>query len=235
MSLPNAITAVYTDADIRLDGRLNEPIWDSVPRISNFTQRELFENMPASERTEVAIIYTDKNLYIGVWCYDSQPEKIVAKEFRRDFDRALEDNFQIIIDTYGDHRNGFLFAVNPNAARADLQVFDNGKSTNAFWNGVWDARTQVTREGWFAEIEIPFSTLKYQVGEDGNLRAWGINFERNIQSKREQVLWQGWSRDASLLWVNRAGTLLGLEKITNKQFVELKPYAIAGAENRAGQ
>lgn len=232
---PNhTISAKYTEAPIALDGRLDEAIWEEAIKISNFTQRELFENQPATERTEVAIVYNEKNLYIGVWCYDSQPNKIVAKEFRRDFNRALEDNFQIILDTYNDQRNGFLFAINPNAARADFQVFDNGKSTNTFWNGVWDARTQITQEGWFAEIEIPFSTLKFETDPTGP-RIWGVNFERNIQSKREQILWQGWSRDANINWVNRAGKLLGLDSLDNKQFVEVKPYGITGVQSQQNQ
>jgi hypothetical protein len=229
----NSLSAHYTQENIRLDGQLNETAWLEAQRISNFTQRELVENAPATERTEVAIVYTDRNLYIGVWCYDSQAHKITAKEFRRDFNRGLEDNFQVVIDTYNDKRNGFLFAINPNAARADFQVFDNGKSTNTFWNGVWDARTTITSEGWFAEIEIPFSTLKFETHVEGP-RVWGINFERNIQSKREQVLWQGWTRDAGILWVNRAGQLTGLDSVQNRQFVELKPYAISGAQNQQG-
>ena len=229
----HTIQAQFIAEPITLDGRLDEPIWQNAAKISNFTQRELFENQPTSERTEVAIVYTEKYLYVGVWCYDSQPQKITAKEFRRDFNRSLEDHFQLIIDTYNDQRNGFLFAINPNAARADFQVFDNGKSTNTFWNGVWDARTQITQEGWFAEIEIPFSTLKFESHPTGP-RVWGINFERNIQSKREQVLWQGWSRDANIQWVNRAGKLLGLDSLENKQFVELKPYGITGVQAAEG-
>jgi hypothetical protein len=227
------IRAHYTKEPIRLDGRLDEPVWQAAQQIYNFTQRELVENAPATEETRVAVVYTDRNLYIGVWCYDSQPNKITAKEFRRDFNRALEDNFQVVIDTYHDKRNGFLFSVNPNAARADFQVFDNGKSTNTFWNGVWDARTTITSEGWFAEIEIPFSTLKFETDVEGP-RIWGINFERNIQSKREQVLWQGWTRDAGILWVNRAGLLSGLDSLQSRQFVEVKPYAISGAQNQEG-
>lgn len=229
----NTIQAHFTTEAITLDGRLDEAVWANATKIDNFTQRELFENQPATERTQVAIVYTEKYLYIGVWCYDSRPDKIVAKEFRRDFNRLLEDNFQVIIDTYNDQRNGFLFAINPNAARADFQVFDNGKSTNTFWNGVWDARTQITQAGWFAEIEIPFSTLKFETNVAG-ARVWGINFERNIRSKREQVLWQGWSRDASLLWVNRSGKLLGLDSLQNKKFIELKPYAITGVQAEEG-
>lgn len=228
VSLPNTMTASYTEAQINLDGRLDEKAWQDAVKISNFTQRELNFGAPASERTEVALIFDRDHIYIGVWCYDSRPEKIIAKELRRDFNYGLDDNFIVILDTYNDKRNGFMFVTNPNGARGDLQVFNNGGSSNAFWNGVWDVRTTVTSEGWFAEFKIPFYTLKYRMGLDKQV--WGINFERNIRRKREQSRWQGWSRDNRIEQVNQAGSLIGLDKLEDKQFVEVKPYGLGGGE-----
>lgn len=230
MSMPNNLKAHYTDSPMRMDGKLNEPAWQLADRISNFTQRELEEGLPASERTEVAVVYTNRNLYIGVWCYDSEPDKIIAKEMKRDFTEDLDDNIKIIIDTYNDKRNGFLFIVNPNGARADLQVFDNGGSVNRFWNGVWDVRVTRNGQGWFAEFEIPLSTLKFRDDKEG-IRHWGFNVERNIRRKREQVFWQGWSRDSRIEQVNRAGMLEGLEGLSNRKFIEFKPYGIGGSSN----
>ncbi len=201
--------------------------------ISNFTQRELNVNEPATERTEVAVVYTSKTLYIGFWGYDHEPDKLVAREMKRDFSWGHEDNFELIIDTYNDDRNGFLFAINPNAARADAQVLDNGESFNIYWDGVWNAKTIIKDQGWFAEIEIPFSTLKFSA--DADPLVMGINFERNIRRKREQLLWQGWSRDSELELLNYAGTLSGLDNIQSKKFIEIKPYAIAGRQFGTGQ
>ncbi len=201
--------------------------------ITNFTQRELNVNQPVTEKTEVALVYTEKNLFIGVWCYDSEPDRIIAKEFKRDFSHGLEDNFEVIIDTYHDLRNGYLFIINPNGARKDAQVLDNGSSFNVHWNGVWNVKTSVTKGGWFAEMAIPLSTLKFRSGLAKQV--WGINFERNIRRKREQVMWQGWSRDSELEFVNRAGTLVGLNQITSKAFVEVKPYGIAGLQRASGK
>ena len=231
VSFPNSLEAMYIEGIIRIDGRLNEAEWSMAPRISNFTQRELHENQPATERTEVAVLYNNQTMYIGVWCYDSEPHKIIAKEMKRDFNDGLDDNVKIIIDTYNDKRNGFQFIVNPNGARADLQVFDNGSSTNRFWNGVWDVRTTRTSEGWFAEFEIPLATLKFRDDKEGGERVWGFNVERNIRRKREQVFWQGWSRDSRIEQVNRAGYLTGLKQLSNRSFIEYKPYAIGGASN----
>lgn len=226
------VKARYTEEKIDLDGRLAEAAWNKAERVTQFIQRELYVGEPASERTEVAILYDDQNLYIGLWAYDSEPDKIVAKELRRDFDYDLDDNFIVIIDTYLDQRNGFMFVTNPNAARADLQVFNNGGSTNMFWDGVWDVRTTRTDSGWFAEFEIPFYALKYR--PDQGEQAWGINFERNIRRKREQSRWQGWGRNFDITDVNQAGLLKGLKRLRDERFVEIKPYALGGAEIENG-
>lgn len=227
-----ALKATYVEEELQMDGHLVEEVWLRAERITNFTQRELQVGMPVSERTEAAIVYTKNYLYVGVWCYDSNVAAIMAKEMKRDFDYFLDDNFMVIFDTYGDKRNGFMFVTNPNGARADLQVFNNGGSTNSAWNGVWDVRTTVNSEGWFAEIRIPFYTLKYRT--DVEQQVWGVNFERNIRRKREQVRWKGWSRDNQIEQVNQAGTLTGLDSLRNKQFVEFKPFITGGGQQLNG-
>ncbi len=227
------VLATPIEIGIILDGNLDEEVWKSAPKIEQFTQRELILGAPVSETTKVAILYDDENLYVGVWAYDSEPDKIVAKELRRDFEYGLDDNFIVIIDTYLDRRNGFMFVTNPNAARADLQVFNNGGSTNTFWNGVWDVQTTRTNEGWFAEFKIPFYALKYRP-EEGE-QVWGINFERNIRRKREQARWQGWGRNFDITDVNQAGQLRGLRSLRNERFIEIKPYGLGGAESIDGE
>ncbi len=227
ISQPNYIEALHTSSPIVMDGILSEPAWQKAMHISNFTQRELNEGQPATERTEVAILYDDNNLYIGVWCFDSQPDQLVAQEMKRDFVYATDDNFKIVIDTYHDGRNGYLFITNPNAARFDALIQNNGDRVNESWNGVWNVKTKVTDKGWFAEFVIPFSTLKFSTKPK---QVWGINFERNIRRKREQDLWQGWSRDSEIEQVSRAGILTGIEGVSNVTLIELKPYGIAGFE-----
>ncbi len=226
-SYPNEIAALKINSVIHLDGDLSESFWQQAPKISNFTQRELQEGKPVTERTETAIVYTQESLFIGIWCYDSEPDKLVAKEMARDFAYSRDDNFEIIVDTYHDKRNGYLFITNPNGARRDALVTDEGRGVNEDWNGVWDVAVQVTEKGWFAEIEIPFSTLKFP---DGKQQIWGINFERNIRRKNEQVIWQGWSRDYELEMVSHAGTLVGIEGISGGHLLELKPYLAGGIQ-----
>ena len=120
---------------------------------------------------------------------------------QRDFDFETEDNFIVIIDTYSDERNGYLFVINPNGAQADALITDNGNHVNNDWDGVWNVAVRVDEAGWFAEIAIPFSTLKFSAAAQ---QVWGVNFERNIRRKREQARWQGWSQDADILQVARA-------------------------------
>ncbi len=226
-STPDRLRAVATDEPVNLDGVLDEEDWLEVPRISNFTQRELIEGLPATEKTEVAVLYTKADLYIGVWCYDSEPDRIIAQKMSWDFDYQTEDNFEIVLDTYGDRRNSYFLVINANGAQYDSLITDNGRKSNSDWNGVWYVAAKRTDQGWFAEIRIPFSTLKFSPGD---VQTWGINFERNIRHKREQVLWQGWSRDANLRQVNRAGTLEGLQGLTRMKIFEFRPYVIGGAE-----
>ncbi len=227
-TINNKLQAQFIDEPIKIDGNLNKTVWKNAVKISDFTQRELIQGAKSTEKTEVAILFSNDKMYVGIWCYDNQPKEIIAKENKRDFNYNIDDNFIFIIDTYNDKRNGFMFVTNPNGARADLQVFNNGGSTNIFWNGVWNVKTTVNSEGWFAEMEIPLYTLKYRA--DIKEQVWGINFERNIRRKREQVRWKAWNRNNRIEQVNLAGEIHGLNQLSNKKFVEIKPYAIGGGE-----
>ncbi len=227
-SLPDSIPAYFTNEKITLDGKLTENCWRKATKISNFTQREQNTGEPATEKTEIAIVYNTNIMYIGFWGYDDNPGKIVAQQMKRDFRWDTDDNFEVIISTFNDNRNGYLFVINPNGARADVLISNEGEGFNKNWNGVWDVSASITNEGWFAEIQIPFSTLKFKKAV--NL-IWGINFERNIRRKKEQILWQGWSRIYEIEKISQAGKLTGLKNIKAKNKVELKPYVSGGVES----
>jgi hypothetical protein len=209
---------------------LDEPDWNSAIHISQFVQRELDFGKPCTEKTEVAILYNDLSIYIGVWCYAKNPASIRAKYMLRDFPYDEDDNFQVALCPYSDRRNGYLFIINPNGARADLLISSNEQG-NQDWNGVWDTRTTITNEGWFAEIQIPFNTLQFK--DDSSIH-WSINFERNIRSKNEQALWKGWTRDCSIYCLINAGLLAGLQEIGYAKHFELKPYVLGGVDKQNG-
>ncbi len=228
----DTLTARYTQTKIKLDGILNEDVWANAMHISEFTQREMEEGKPATEKTEIAIIYTTNKMYIGVWAYDSEPDKIRASKMNRDFSWRSDDNVEIILSPFNDNRNGYLFVTNPNGARADVMVSNEGAGFNKSWNGVWDVATTITDEGWFAEFEIPFSTLKFPNQEE---QVWALNIERNIRHKREQVMWKGWGRQFDVESISQAGKLNGISNIKSKEKIEIKPYLTSGFEKIKGE
>ncbi len=222
-SEPSYIQAYRIDDKIKFDGKLDEPVWQKAMHINNFTQRELDYGKPSTEKTEVAVVYNEAGLYFGIWCYQKNA-KIVAKSLSVDFDFESEDNFQIMLSPFNDNRSGYLFVINPNGARTDIQIF-NFEDGNPDWNGVWDAKTTKTDSGWFAEVYIPFNTLQFK---NDSVLTWAVNFERDIVAKNEQVLWQGWSRDKSIMSVEAAGKLTGLRNIGYVHRFEFKPYTLVG-------
>ncbi len=225
-SIPNTIHAAFITGKIKFDGSLNDSIWQKAQGISNFTQRELDFGKAATQQTETAILYDKTNLYIGVWCYQNPENIITSKYLQRDFDYFSDDNFQVLISPMNDHRNAYLFVINPNGARNDAEI--SGINVNQDWNGVWDAKTTRTAEGWFAEIVIPFNTLQFRLDTS---KGWGINFERDIRSLQEIDMWQGWGRDYDITNISTAGVLSGIKDIGYSKSFELKPYGLAGFEN----
>ncbi|NOY94786.1 MAG: carbohydrate binding family 9 domain-containing protein [Chlorobi bacterium] len=223
-SAPGSIDALRTQKKINFDGKLDEPFWQEASHISNFTQRDLDFGQPITEHTEVAVVYNSNALYFGIWCYQKDPGKITAKNMNPDFNYLSDDNFQVLISPFNDNRTGYLFVINPNGARADIQIY-SGERGNKDWNGVWDAKTSITSEGWFAEIYIPFSTLQFK---NDSILNWAINFERDIVSENEQALWQGWSRDNTIYAVVNAGRLTGINNIGYVKKFEFKPYLLSG-------
>lgn len=226
-SSPDTLVTYFTTSHIEFDGNPSEEVWQQATRIGNFHQRELNFGEPVSERTEVAAVYTPVALYIALWAYQKDPSTIVAKFLQRDFEFDADDNFKIILSPFNDRRNGYEFIINPFGARADLLV-SGAEESNIDWNGVWDAKTMQNDEGWFAEIIIPFTSLKFRRADN---HYWAINFERNIRSKNEQARWQGWSRDFNLEGIVNAGTLAGIKDIGYAKKFEFKPYGLSGYQD----
>ena len=226
-SKPDTLTAMFCNEQIRIDGKLNEACWLTATSIENFTQREQNEGEPATEKTRIAVVYSTNEIYFGIWCFDSEPDKISAQQMARDFCWSSDDNIEIMISPFNDNRNGYLFVTNPNGAMADVWIGDEGKNWNKDWNSVWDVAVDVNQQGWFAEIVIPFSTLKFR---KDSAQIWGINFERNIRRKKEQILWQGWSRLYDVEKISQGGKLSGINNIKQGTKIEMNPYVIGGYE-----
>lgn len=146
-----SIAALALDEPIVVDGLLDEPAWRQAEVGNGFRQREPREGAPASERTEFSIAYTQSTLYVALRAFDREPGRIIAKEMERDAELASDDSFVLVFDTFLDGRNAFAFATNPNGARHDALITDEGRDVNAEWDGVWTVRARRTTEGWTAE------------------------------------------------------------------------------------
>ncbi|MGH7598193.1 MAG: DUF5916 domain-containing protein [bacterium] len=212
------------NSDIHLDGLLAETYWQGMEATSDFRQIQPREGEPATEKTEVRVLYDHDNLYIGVICYDAEPNKIVAQKLQRDGLLADDDTFGFILDTYHDHRNAYFFSTNPNGAEEDGQVTDGAFDINLDWDGVWEVKAKIHQQGWSAEFKIPLWNLKFQSLPE---QSWGINFTRIIKRKTEQVNWASWSRDnGGFLRISRAGDLLNLQELKQGFNLQIKPFTL---------
>ena len=237
-----AAAAAVTEAP-RIDGRLDEAVWRQGAVMTGFTQREPMDGQPASERTEVRVIFDADALYVGVWAFDSQPGDITYGEQIRDFELTESDAIVFVLDTYNDDQNGFVFGTTPTGIEYDGQVANEGRGGGRFggggfnrrqrfqsgsgggfnknWDGSWTVATTTDDEGWYAEFRIPFSTLRY--GNDAE--AWGLNVARRIRRLNEESFWTPVPREFNLYRLNYAGDLEGLRP-PFRRLATMTPYVL---------
>jgi hypothetical protein len=215
---PVCDTLLVTEAP-KLDGRLDDACWQKAPVLDRFTQVLPVEGGAPSEKTEVRFVHTHEKLFIAVRCFDSEPDRIIAKTLRRDSEFTSDDAFQIVFDTFNRQRDGYFFAVNPAGARTDA-LFGMFSDFNRQWDTVWDARTKVDESGWTVEIEIPFKSLSF----DPSHETWGMNCERIIRRKQETVRWTGVSRAKTVMAMENFGELAGFKGLRQGLGLQFKPY-----------
>ena len=235
-----------------IDGEvLGEAVWTAASPATGFRQNTPDEGEPASERTEVRIVYTDDAIYFGVICYVRDPATIIVSDARRDSSLADTDSFRIVLDTYRDWQNGFVFGTNPAGLEYDGQLTNEGEGSggiggglvqrsesqqqrgsgggfNLNWDGVWQVAAQVTDSGWTAEFAIPFRTLRYA---SGAAQTWGLNFQRNIRHRNEESYWAPLPRQFNLNRLSLAGELRELEAPPPRN-LQLNPYGLGQALRR---
>ena len=228
-----------------LDGKVTDEAWLLVEPFSTFTQTDPIEGAPASERTEVRVLFDKTHLYIGVICFDSDPSKIIVNQSRRDADLTETDAITLVLDTFNDNQNAFVFGTNPLGIEYDGQVSGEGQTSgtsqnfqlsgaggsqrgtisafNPNWDGDWRVKSSVTDRGWEVEFAIPFKTLRYPTGTD---RTWGFNLKRNIRRKNEQVYLSPVGRGFDIFRVSSAAKLTGLD-LPPRRDLKMTPYALA--------
>ena len=227
-----------------LDGDvLNDAAWADAMSVSGFLQSTPNEGEPATERTEVRVIFTEDTVYFGVVCYDRDPASIIVSDSRRDSSMNDADSFQMVLDTFNDQQNGFVFGTTPAGQEYDGQVVNEGEGRGGFrtggaggfsrgsgggfnlnWDGAWQVRTAISDIGWSIEFAIPFRTIRYgdQVDQE-----WGVNFQRTIRRRNEAAFWAPLPRQYNLYRVSMAGLLEGVEApVGLSRNLQFTPYVI---------
>ena len=221
----------------QIDGEVaQDEIWQQVAPITGLIQVQPDNGAPASEKTEIRLAYTPSMLYVGVICHDSDPGSLVVSDARRDASLDGTDSFLFILDTYHDGQNGFLFGTNSIGVEYDGQVDNEGQGNfnnnrqqggviggfNINWDASWQVKSEVGDYGWSAEFAIPFSTLRFNSGDN---QTWGLNFQRNIRKTNEIVYWAPLPLQFDIKRLSLAGDLQGLN-LRNPGNLKLIPYVL---------
>lgn len=214
------------DAEPRIDGVLDEAVWQQAAVITDFHQMNPVEYGEPSQRTEVRLFYTDDALYVAARMYETDPSLIRARVMRQNQGLQNDDTFNLMIDPYFDRRSGYLFEINPNGVRVD-GIYQNVSQVDRNWSGIWQAKSTIDEQGWVAEIRIPFQTLSF----DPNNTEWGINFRRAIRRNNEEI---GWVSRNRLINPSIAGTATGLTGLQQGLGLDVVPYFIARREKVFG-
>jgi len=225
--------ALESGERIELDGILDEEIWKRAEPATDFIQQEPINGRPATERTEVRIVYTPDRLYIGVLCFDSDPDGVLGFVKRRDEFLGSDDRFLWVLDPFLEERAGYRFGISPAGAMIDSLLSnsqDGDDNSGRQWDGIWTARVRRSDIGWQAEIEMPFQTLNF----DPTAPAWGINFQRTVRRKSEESLWMGHARNQGLERMTNTGRLEGIEGVNQGKGLEFKPYLLGTAFSSPG-
>ncbi len=210
-----------------VDGNLNDECWEHAAMITDFRQREPNEGELMTDKTEVFIFYDEDHIYFGIKCYQD-PRTIAAKEMLRDAALGRDDRVHILLDTYRDGRNAFMFGVNPIGSIEDGIISENGRQFNRSWDGLFEGKSRITDYGWEAELAIPFKTLSF----DENLDSWGLFMNRFIIHKQELGSWPVGNLNSPEFAVSDGGVIEGIEGITQGIGIDVSPYLLSGYDSR---
>jgi len=207
-----------------IDGFLEDTGWGIVDWTGDYIENQPDENTPPSYQTKFKIVYDQKFLYIGVRCYDAEPDKIVERLSRRD---GFEGDWvEFNIDSYHDLRTAFSFTITAAGVKGDEFISNNGDNWDGSWNPIWYTKTNIDEEGWTAELKIPLSQLKF--GKSKN-QVWGLQSTRRFFRAEERSLWQRRPQDAAG-WVSEFGELHGLKNLEPQKQLEIQPYTVTNLE-----
>jgi len=231
---PSAVAVRVSEAP-NIDGVLDEALWQTLPVISDFVQRDPVDGASPSERTEVRIAYDEGHLYFGFVLYDSEPELIRRSILHREGRIDQDDHVWIGLDTYNDDRNAYIFELNSFGTQGDALFNDESMTLDDWnWEGVYESEARITEEGWTLEVAIPFTTIRFADAEQLEM---GLAIRRAIRRKNEEVYWPHIPQEyrSGFMTASQYATLTGLENVRRGRYMELKPYSILGAQKNAGE
>jgi hypothetical protein len=218
-------TQRITTVPPHIDGLIDDQAWESIDWSEDFIQVEPYENRPPSQQTKFKILYDDNYLYIAIKALDSAPDSIVNRMSRRDGFEG--DWLEVNIDSYHDKLSGFSFNVTAAGVKGDEAITNDGNNWDANWDPIWFVETSIDNEGWVAEMQIPFSQLRFSKSDE---YVWGLEITRRIFRKSERSCWQFISPTAAG-WVHNFGELQGISKIEPKKQLEITPYMLGRVDN----
>ena len=213
-----------------LDGLLDEPFWLRAVPGTNFIQQDPILGGTPTERTEVRFAFDRDNLYMGVFNFDSEPDRMLGNTMKRDEFLRADDRLMWVMDTFLDQQTGYFFEMNPSGLMADSLMAPGGQ--NREWDGIWDAKVLRSELGWTIELILPFRTVNF----DPAGTAWGVNFQRTIRRKNEENVWTGHLRNQGLRRMSNAGLLLlDLSDVSQGLGLDVKPYLAATGSDSPGR
>jgi len=223
------LLAAITQNDIKSDGKLDESDWEKAPLLTEFLTVVPEQGGKPTKSTTVRVIANKKYIVFGIECIDD-PSNITNFSKLRDADLSKEDYIKIIIDPFQDGQSGYIFMVNPNGARYDALVSNRGEREKSDWDGIWEAGTTISENGWSTEIKIPIQSINFKKG----LKEWGFNVERNIQRNQETIRWANISRDQWFTQTSRAGLISGLPEFDYGIGLSIRPSLIGEMNDEVG-
>ncbi len=221
-----ALRAERVQAPPTIDGDLSDPVWAAAQVATGFTQMQPNPGNPATQSTDVRVLYDDQALYVAARMHDTAPDSVVAQLGRRD-NENYSDWMYVGVDSYFDRRTGFAFGLNPRGVMVDVLLFDDTEDDES-WDAVWEGAARRDPDGWTAEFRIPLSQLRFRPSPDGRDQVWGINFVRKIARNNEQDFWAP-TLPSDARVVSLFGELRGLRNLHPPRRLEVMPYAVASA------
>lgn len=224
-SIKRKIEATQITGTLKIDGYLNDPYWNEASIVPDFIQMDPHQGKPPKYKTTVKLLYNATYLYIGAICFDSiGKSNFRVPNFKRDFFFGAGDDFIIGIDGFNDERNAISFATNAYGVQSDLISFDDNYY-DSDWDGLWRVRTSRTDTAWFAEISIPWKSLRYKASKD-SLQTWGISFGRLARTANELSAWPAFPRAYSTLRMVYAGKLNSIKVPPPSGNIRIQPYTL---------